>query len=198
MSQDTDDEQRRDIAHLVESLARDYGSRLERLVMKEVHDRGVARLILQDTYEQVIRRLRNPTAPPVRNPEAYLYTAVSINVRLYWRRRRQTERLGIDWAADEQSTHRVPDPAPGPGKLAMLQEAVQRISDIVDKMPPKQRQVFLLSVSGAPPQEIGQQLGMSLMAVHRLRTRANARCRERLQQMGLDFGTELLGGPDFH
>jgi RNA polymerase sigma factor (sigma-70 family) len=198
MSQAKGDEQQRQIAQLVESLVREHGSRLERLVMKLVHDREIARLILQDTYERVFRRLRSDSAQPVSDPLAYLFAAAGTNARLYWRRQLQAQRLGPEVVVDDETAQRVPDPAAGPEELAILHEAVRRLSDMIDKMPPKQREVFILSVNGFHPQEIARQLDQSESAVRRQLTRAFARCRKRLEQMSMGSGIGILDGPESH
>jgi RNA polymerase sigma factor (sigma-70 family) len=198
MSEDTEDEQQRRIARLVDSLVRDYGSRLESRVLKIVHDREAAQLILQDTYEEVFRRLRSESVSPVRHPITYLYTAARTNALRYLRGQARQRQSGPEFICDDETARQVPDPAAGPERLAMLQEAMGRLSDIVDKMPSKQRQVFMLGVSGVLPHEIAKQLGLSPTAVHRLLTRANARCRKRLEQMGLDSRVEIIDGPKSH
>ena len=194
MSQDNDDERQRRIARLVDSLVRVHGSQLEWRVMRIVHDRDTARVIVQDTYEQLVRRLRSGSTTPLLHPAAWVYKAARTNALLYWHR----QRSGPELVADDELAHGVADPAPGPEKLVALHETMNRLGDIINKLPPRQRRVFLLAVDGVLAEDIAKQLGMSVSAVRRQLTRANARCQKRLKQLHIDSEFGIADGPDSH
>jgi RNA polymerase sigma-70 factor (ECF subfamily) len=70
----------------------------------------------------------------------------------------------------------------------LLDEAMQRLTRIIDELQPNLRQVFVMRyVTQMPRQEIADRLQISVGAVEQRLTRALTHCRERLAAHGIDW-----------
>ena len=82
----------------------------------------------------------------------------------------------------------VPDESPRPDRRAVLDEAMQRLTRIIDELQPNLRQVFVMRyVTQMPRQQIADQLNITVNAVEQRLTRALTHCRERLAARGIDW-----------
>jgi RNA polymerase sigma-70 factor (ECF subfamily) len=71
-----------------------------------------------------------------------------------------------------------PDAAPGPEQQAMASDLARRLSALLDRLPPVQREIILLRVAvGLPAEEVGTIVGMTAAAVRMTQSRALARLR---------------------
>jgi RNA polymerase sigma factor (sigma-70 family) len=128
-------------------------------------DGGFAREVVHDVCVQV---LAAPPATPVHTPLAWLRTATSH--RAIDRCRADDQRLAlIDSAADLPDHHTHADD----GAAALdFQQQLAALVRIVEALPPRARQVFLLQrIHGVPQQEIADAMGISrnMVAQHHAR-----------------------------
>jgi RNA polymerase sigma factor (sigma-70 family) len=174
-------------AELVSELIRTHGPRLQRLITKIVRDADAAQHILQETYLHLYTRLRDVSATPVVNAKAYLFNAAFTNAFEQLRAQKRRERAGLGAVTDEATATSIPDRSPGPQKSALVQEAMQQLSDLVDALPRNQRRVFVLGkVHGLARRDIAADLGISEVAVDKAMTRALATLRIRLAELGIE------------
>jgi len=173
---------------LLTDLVQRYGAQIEGLVRQMVHDGDIAKHIVQETYIKVFRRFGRASTPPVLYAKAYLFDAAMTNAILYLKRSRSLPELVLNAGEAEA----VPDDAPGPQKIALLEDALAQLGEILEDLPEKQRRVFeLRQINGTPRRQIAQQLGMSEKSVTNLTTRALANLRERLSERGFDSLLDL-------
>ncbi|MFL6603968.1 MAG: RNA polymerase sigma factor [Steroidobacteraceae bacterium] len=170
-------------AGLLTDLVRRYGAQMERLVRQMVHDGDVAKHIVQETYLNAFRRFQRTSAPPVLYAKTYLFDACITNAINYLQR----DRSSPESAQNAIEAEDVPDGAPGPQKLALLEDALAHVGKILEELPLKQRQVFRLGqIDGVPRRQVAQQLGLSEKSVTNLTTRVLANLRMRLAERGFD------------
>jgi RNA polymerase sigma factor (sigma-70 family) len=174
-------------AKLVSELIRAHGPQLEHLVTQIVRDTEEARQILQDTYLSLYNRLRDAKVGPVINPRAYLFNAASVNALEHIRSEQRLKRAVPGVIVEEDAAVGIQDRGPGPEKEVALQDVMQQLSDLVDALPKKQRQVFVLGkIECLPRRDIAEQMGISESAVDNLMTRALANLRAGLFERGIE------------
>lgn len=165
----------------VSRLKRTHGAQLVRYLERMLGPVGGAEDVAQDAYLKLYRLIR---PDEVECPRALLFhvaTKLAIN-RL---RRVRTE---LASAAAPGEMNDVPDEAARPDRRVLLDQAMQRLTHIIDELQPNLRQVFVMRyVTQMPRQEIADQLHISVGAVEQRLTRALAHCRERLAAHGIDW-----------
>lgn len=120
--------------------------------------------LAQDTF---IEALLAPGLGEIREPRAWL-TTVAHGIMVNYLRRRKLELAYLDAIASH------PEPlAPSPEERALIIEALCEIDTLLDGLPVKARQAFLLSqVEGLTYAEIAGRLGVSLSMVKKYMLRA--------------------------
>jgi RNA polymerase sigma factor (sigma-70 family) len=168
-------------AEFVSRLSRLHGAQLLRFLERMLGRRDVAEDVAQEAYLKLYRLSR---PDEVLCPRALLFdvaTKLAIN-----RLRRVRAEAAVAGATAEMND--VPDEAPRPDRRALLDEAMQRLTRIIDELQPNLRQVFVMRyVTQMPRQEIANQLQISVGAVEQRLTRALTHCRERLAAHGIDW-----------
>lgn len=110
----------------------------------------------------------------LQEPRAYLTTVAKSVLAQLWRRR-DIERAWIEAETAAQLAH--PACAASPEERALLLEALQRIADALDCLPPKARTAFLMSqLDGRTYAEIAQALGVSASMVRKYMGQALRAC----------------------
>lgn len=127
--------------------------------------------LTQDTYLKVL--VRDDDTARYREPRAYLTTiAHGLMVNLF--RRRDIERAYLDSLALRQEAH-----APSPEQRAMALEALVAIDKLLDGLPPKVREAFLLAqLEGLRHGEIAARMQVSVSSVRQYLARAMQHCLE--------------------
>lgn len=168
-------------AEFVSRLSRAYGTQLLRFLERMLGRRDAAEDVAQEAYLKLYRLSR---PDEVICPRALLFdvaTKLAIN-RL---RRARTEAAVAGTAAEMND---VPDDSMRPDRRALLDEAMQRLTRIIDDLQPSLRQVFVMRyVTQMPRQEIAERLHISVGAVEQRLTRALTQCREQLARHGIDW-----------
>lgn len=156
---------------LVSSLVRHYEELVEYLRCR-FRSPGLAREVVHDVC---VRLLERPAAYDARQPIALLRRIAhdaAVN-------RCRAEDLRRHWV---ESRAELPDdacPRPGPEQQAQGQQALQRLSATIERMPCRRRQVFILHKIHALPQaDVAQRMGIGLKAVERHLRLAMADCRQ--------------------
>ena len=142
---------------LVGMLRRRLGS------LENAHD------IAHDTFARILAAGEQPAG--LREPRAYL-TTVSVRLVAQYFRRLALERAYLEALAG------LPEAlAPSPETQLLVVEALTAISRVLDGLPARTREIFLLSqLDGLTYPEIAGQLGVSVNVVQKAMTRGYAHC----------------------
>jgi len=168
-------------ADFVSRLSRAHGAALLRFLERMLGRKEVAEDVAQEAYLKLYRLSR---PDEVLCPRALLFdvaTKLAIN-----RLRRARMEASVAGASTEMDD--VADESPRPDRRALLDEAMQRLTRVIDELQPNLRQVFVMRyVTQMPRQEIADQLHITVGAVEQRLTRALTFCRERLAAHGIDW-----------
>jgi len=168
-------------AEFVSRLTRSHGAALQRFLERMLGRKDLAEDVAQEAYLKLYRMSR---PDEVNCPRALLFdvaTKLAID-----RLRKQRAEAAMTGAAAEMND--VADESPRPERRAVLDEAMQRLTRIVEELQPNLRQVFVMRfVTQMPRQQIADQLHISVGAVEQRLTRALMHCRERLAAHGIDW-----------
>jgi len=168
----------------VSRLSRLHGAQLQRFLERMLGRKDLAEDVAQEAYLKLYRLSR---PDEVTCPRALLF---DVATKLAIDRLRRT-RAEAAMAGAQAEMNEVPDEAPRPDRRAVLDEAMQRLTRIIEELQPSLRQVFVMRfVTQMPRQEIADQLHISVGAVEQRLTRALTHCRERLAAHGIDWAGE--------
>lgn len=122
-------------------------------------------------HDTFVRVLSTPPTHELREPRAYL-TTVAHGLMVNHLRRRELERAYLDALAW------LPEPvSPSPESRALTIETLLEIDALLDGLPPKARQAFLLSqLEGLRYAEIAERLKVSLSMVKKYMLQAVTHC----------------------
>ncbi|MEN7529580.1 RNA polymerase sigma factor [Cupriavidus sp. DL-D2] len=124
---------------------------------------------------------RNDANGPVASPAAYLMR-MATNLALD---RLQRDRRFM--SAEELDTLMldIADPAPGPAQTVAARSDVQALADVIDKMPPRRRAIFLaVRVEELSNQEAAVRFGVSARLIGLELKRAHEYCVAHMEQRG--------------
>lgn len=125
--------------------------------------------LAQDTFVRILSRPLDWNE--VREPRAYLST-VAHGLMVNHLRRRDMERAYLDALAAQPE-----NVSPSPESRALVVEALLEIDALLDGLPPKARQAFLLSqLEGLRYAEIAERLDVSLSMVKKYMLQAVTHC----------------------
>jgi RNA polymerase sigma factor (sigma-70 family) len=168
-------------AEFVSRLSRAHGPQLLRFLQRMLGRKDLAEDVAQEAYLKLYR-LSRPNE--VICPRALLF---DVATKLAIDRLRQI-RAESQGSGAQVEMNEVPDEAPRPDRRALLDEAMQRLTKVIDELQPSLRQVFIMRfVTQMPRQEIADKLHISIGAVEQRLTRALTHCRQRLAAHGIDW-----------
>ncbi len=124
--------------------------------------------LAHDTFLRILGRGQRET---LREPRAYLAAVANGLLVSHWRRR-DLERAWLDTLAAHPQVV-----APSPEDRALVLEALEQIARMLDGLPARCREIFLLSqLDGLTYPQISVQLGVSVNVVQKAMTRAVGHC----------------------
>ena len=165
----------------VSRLSRTHGPQLLRFLERMLGRKDLAEDVAQEAYLKLYR-LSRPNE--VISPRALLF---DVATKLAIDRLKQ-KRAEAASAGEPAEMNEVPDESPRPERRALLDEAMQRLTRIIEELQPSLRQVFVMRyVTQMPRQEIADKLHISVGAVEQRLTRALTHCRQRLAAHGIDW-----------
>lgn len=131
-----------------------YTPQLHPFILGIVKKEAIAREIVQEVFLRLW--LRRETLTAVEKPSSWLYRIAS-NLSMTWYRRQQMERKILETIGQsETASEHLPE------EEFTSRELQKLIQDAINRLPPKRRQIFILSrVEGLSRKEIAQQLNMS-------------------------------------
>ena len=117
-----------------EALYARHRARLFRFVLRSIRVRAVAEELYQDVWMRVIEARASYT--PTARFSTWLYTIAHNRMVDHWRR------AGVPLGALDE--HDLPDGAPDPARHAEGRETLVRFAAALERLPPAQREAFLL------------------------------------------------------
>lgn len=152
----------------ISDLYAGHHSWLKGWLRKRMGDSDTAADLAQDTF---VRVLSKPPQGDLQEPRAYL-TVIAKGLVSNWYRRRAIENAYIEELASRPEAYSV-----SPEERALMLEALFEIDAMLDKLPAKAREAFLLSqLDELPYSEIAQRLNISLSTVKRYIVLGFAQC----------------------
>jgi len=153
-----------------------YAPILRAYAIKTLHDEDAAEDVLQAIFIRVW--LSRDRLINIQNPPAWLYTiTVRLCLQHFRTQKRQTAKHNIISQSEQ-----VPET---PASLLEVSDLQHKVREVVNKMPEKRRQIFILSrEQGEKPAEIAQRLSMPVGTVKNHLHAANREIREFLQEQG--------------
>ncbi|MGC3983354.1 MAG: sigma-70 family RNA polymerase sigma factor [Pseudorhodoferax sp.] len=122
-------------------------------------------------HDAFVRLIGSGEAPGLREPRAFLATLAHGLLANHWRRR-AVEKAYLDALAAQPAAL-----APSPEERALVIEALCELDAMLDRLPPKARQAFLLAqLDGLTQAEIAAQLGVSDRMVRKYLAQAMLHC----------------------
>ena len=153
-----------------------YHPELYQFLLRRLRGTPEAKDLVQDIY---LRFLSVPHREKIRQPQRYLYRIAANLVNEYSLRQRRSPVVFDSDQADKafelesqsQAALRADDPS---DKL----QSAQRLESLLRRLPPMYRTVLVLwSRDGLTPQQISEQLGLTLLTTRKYLTRAIAEFR---------------------
>lgn len=162
----------------VEALYLRHHLALRRFLTRMCRCEETAADVAQDVY---LRLLRYAPRRVVDNPKAYLFQVAANAARDRLARESARERL-VDGGPPAET---VPCPRPDAEAVTLARERLAILADAVDDLPPRCREVFLLSrFDGLSNGRIAERLGISRNMVEKHIIKALLHCRRRLDAAG--------------
>jgi len=147
-------------AHPVHALYREHHGWLLALLHRRLRCPDGAADLAHDTFVRVL--LKPEVLPGLREPRAYLATIARGLLHDHWRRR-SLEQAWLDTLAALPEAH-----APAPEDALAIRQALQQLDDLLGRLAPKAREVFVLSqLQGLGYAQIAAQVGVSERTVKR-------------------------------
>lgn len=157
---------------LVEALHLKEKDRLWRFFLRRLQDHHDAADAIQETF---LRLLTVRPRTVIANPQAYL-VQVAKSVAHRTITQRMAER-GL-FSQDAEAAAQVSDPLADPERLAADRQMLLRLAALIQDLPPRCQEVFILSrLHGLPNGEIAALLGISRNMVEKHIMRALLTCR---------------------
>lgn len=153
-------------------------SRYETLKTRLTHRLGSADLAGDALHDTYLRLEGNASDEPIRSPGSYLLR-VAMNIAVDQQRR--NARLLAE--SEVENLLDLQDPALGPAETAEVRARVDKLSQVMAQLPPRQRDILLaVRIEHVPQKELAERYGISRRMVERELQRAHAYCMQRLDK----------------
>jgi len=157
------------LANDVSCLYVEHSTWLQGWLRRRIGDTFVAADLAQDTFLSLLDR--KTVTEEIREPRPFLATVA--NRLLAHRHRRQL----LETAYFEAIASLPEETAPSPETQLMAVQSLQEIDRVLDRLPPKGREAFLLAhLAELSYAEIAQRLGVSASSIKQYLARANREC----------------------
>ena len=163
----------------LESLFNQHQQELHGRLVKIVHCSETAKDIIQETFIILAKTARSQL---IEHPRAFLFR-VATNLALdHIKHDKVIQRHAADAGADFGESQE----SPSPESILTQQERLQQFKSIVEELPPRCRDAFILyKVHGLTYREIAAELGISQSGVEKHIMKGLAHCRRRfLEEFG--------------
>ncbi|ALM86234.1 sigma-70 family RNA polymerase sigma factor [Bordetella sp. N] len=158
----------------IETLYRHHHGWLVGMLRRKLGNRENAADLAQDTFA---RLLTTTAAVQPREPRAYLCTVASRLAAQYFRRQ-ALERAYLDALAQQPEAH-----APSTETRALILEALEAISRVLDALPQRTRAIFLMAqLDGLTYPGIAAELNVTVNVVQKAMIKAFQHCYQAVYQ----------------
>ncbi|MVF13369.1 sigma-70 family RNA polymerase sigma factor [Ketobacter sp. MCCC 1A13808] len=162
-------------------LYNDHQPALKRFLMAMLRSEQAAEDVAHEAW---VRVLRYRPKQPVENPQAYLFTVGANAARDYLAR--ESTRSKFTTTADDAPFDQAICPHPNAEQCAQDHQRLQTLARAVDDLPPRCREVFLMSrFDGLSNPDIALRLQISRNMVEKHIIKALLHCRNRLKSQGV-------------
>ncbi|AJG23745.1 sigma-70 family RNA polymerase sigma factor [Cupriavidus basilensis] len=150
------------------ALYRNHHGWLVNLLWRKLGNADNAADLAQDTFARLLVAC---DASSLREPRAYLTTVASRLTAQYFRR------LALERAYLEALALQPEAAAPSPETRALVVEALTAVSTVLEQLPPRVCEAFLLSqLDGLAYKDIAQRLGVTVNVVQKWMSKAFLHC----------------------
>ncbi|WP_454104310.1 RNA polymerase sigma factor [Methylorubrum extorquens] len=157
----------------IDALYRHEGLKLRRFLQRLLDNPADAADASQETYLRMVAALSRTS---IEHPSALLFR-IATNVALRMRNRGRLERI-LFAAKCEAELAEIADGYALPERQTIARQELKRLAAAIDALPPRCREVFLLSrLDGLANGEIAQRLGISRNMVEKHIIKALLHCR---------------------
>ena len=157
----------------IDALYRHEGLKLRRFLQRLLDNPADAADASQETYLRMVAALSHTS---IEHPSALLFR-IATNVALRMRNRGRLERI-LFAAKCEAELAEIADGYALPERQTIARQELKRLAAAIDALPPRCREVFLLSrLDGLANGEIAQRLGISRNMVEKHIIKALLHCR---------------------
>lgn len=155
----------------MKALYVDHHNWLESWLRRQLGCAHQAADLSQDTFTQMLEASSAGRLPPLAEPRAYLTVVAKRVLYNFWRRR------DLEQAYIEALATLGDGLVPSAEEHYAVMQALQQIDATLGGLPPKVRQVFLLSqLEGMTYSDISRTLGLPVISVRRAMARSIAAC----------------------
>lgn len=161
---------------------RAYFTPLCRYVHSYVRSWEVAEDLAQGAFVQLWVRMRQTELEPLRNVQAYLYSAARGDALDYLKHQRVEARHRQGYVAPSLTADGHIELAEWAAELAS-RERMAALQEAVDGLPPRQREIVLLRLEQTSYKDIAARLGLSVKTVEVHMHRAFTQLRQVLRQL---------------
>jgi RNA polymerase sigma-70 factor (ECF subfamily) len=160
-----------------------YQGRVFHFVMRRLHDPGLAEEVVADVFFEVWRSIEHFQGAS--KPSTWIFGIAHFKATGAHRDRSRFKRASVV-PTKVESLHRVADGADTGARL-IARDELQIVHRALDGLPGDQRELLELAViEGLPYDEIARRLGVPEGTVKTRVSRARARLRQGLQQLGME------------
>jgi RNA polymerase sigma factor (sigma-70 family) len=179
------------VSWLAAMLERFYRELLN-FLHRQVNDRHTAADLAQESYARVLAAQH--AGQSVLDPRALLYRTAKNLITDQHRRSEVRRHDVLDTVAESEDLH-----APlhqRPDEALASQQTVRAYADVIENLPPRCREAFVLHIiDGLPQAEIAQRMGISVSMVEKHVIRATMACRRCARTLdGSAAGTTATDG----
>lgn len=165
----------KDAQILIEGLVASHGDQLRRFLLARVRNISDVPDITQEVY---LRMLRVSDVESIRSPEAYLFTVAQHVLQQHTLKMAALPSMELAQVLNQQACATQADPA----MELVATQSLDRLQEILDKLSPKVRAVFMLSRrDGLSFDEIAARLGCSRPMAKKYLMKALLQFRQRLE-----------------
>lgn len=138
--------------------------------------RGVDQVNCEDLAQEVFARVSKRSFDGMQNPEAYVFSSAS-SVYIDHIRRRKSHFAD---AHDDITELEFESEAPGPRRVLEGKQALQRLAVIMEELPPKTREILLLSrLEGLTNTQLATRFELSVSSIEKHLARGLTHVRRR-------------------
>ncbi|ULA65989.1 MAG: RNA polymerase subunit sigma-24 [Nitrospira sp.] len=163
--------------HDVSALVRDHAQDLQQFLARRLGCVDTAKDLVQDTF---LRVLQNRSGEDLNNPRAFLFRVATNLLIDHHRRQHHRDTVTLN---DPEHPIDQPDQRPSIEAVVWSKQQVARLSQAMEELPPKCRQVFLLiKFHQFSHAEVAAKLDISQSTVVKHMIKAVDFCRARLEE----------------